>query len=83
MTPPRDDAPAADNEAASENEPASEKELDRGTKHVCPSCKCKYFDLKKPVLACPICGAAPPEPEAPKAPRLAPKSRRLAFGRYP
>ncbi len=33
--------------------------LDRGLKHTCPECECKYYDLKKKVVACPKCGAKP------------------------
>ncbi len=32
---------------------------DRGQKHVCPDCATKYYDLKRPVIACPKCGAGP------------------------
>ncbi len=41
---------------------------DRGTKHVCPDCQCKYYDLRNEVVACPKCGAKP----------LAEKSRKAA-----
>ncbi len=29
---------------------------DLGTKHVCFNCATKFYDLKKPVPACPKCG---------------------------
>ncbi|MGF1593866.1 MAG: FYDLN acid domain-containing protein [Kiloniellaceae bacterium] len=30
---------------------------ERGIKHSCTECGCKYYDLKKKVAACPKCGA--------------------------
>lgn len=32
-----------------------------GTKHECPSCGIKYYDLGKTEIVCPKCGAAPDE----------------------
>ena len=32
---------------------------DRGSKHICPKCEAKYYDLKKPNFVCPSCGAKP------------------------
>jgi uncharacterized protein (TIGR02300 family) len=31
----------------------------RGTKHACPECATKYYDLNKDVVTCPKCGAKP------------------------
>ena len=56
---------------------------DRGRKHLCPECDCKYYDLKRPVVACPKCGAKPPAPKTSKAAQPAKKTARLAFGRFP
>lgn len=33
---------------------------DRGQKHLCPECECKYYDLGKKAAVCPRCGAKPP-----------------------
>lgn len=33
--------------------------LERGTKHVCPDCATKYYDLMRTEIACPNCGAKP------------------------
>ena len=46
---------------------------DRGTKHTCPECASKYYDMKKEKFVCPRCGANPPPP--PKPSRLAPVRR--------
>lgn len=59
------------------------KTSERGRKHVCPECKVKYYDLKKEVIACPICGAKPPAAEAPKAAQPGRRAGRAAFGRFP
>lgn len=32
---------------------------DLGSKHICPNCAIKYYDLKKAVVVCPKCGAKP------------------------
>ena len=47
---------------------------DRGQKHICPKCAIKYYDLKKEVIACPGCGATPPEVKLPKAMHFAKKT---------
>ncbi len=45
---------------------------DLGTKHVCFKCATKFYDLKKPVPACPKCGVD--QRTRPAAPaRAAPK----------
>lgn len=31
----------------------------KGTKHVCPECESKYYDLNKSDPVCPKCGAKP------------------------
>lgn len=38
-------------------------ELNLGTKHECPSCGTKYYDLGKPKAACPKCGSSEEEAE--------------------
>ena len=32
---------------------------ERGTKHVCPECSTKFYDLMREKVACPSCGATP------------------------
>ena len=59
------------------------KVSDRGRKHLCPECECKYYDLKKAVITCPRCGAKPLAPKVPKVTQSAKKTARLAFGRFP
>lgn len=56
---------------------------DRGRKHLCPECECKYYDLKKPVVTCPKCGAKPLAPKMARSAQPVKKSPRLAFGRNP
>ena len=56
---------------------------DRGSKHVCPKCTGKYYDLGKVLVACPLCGAKPPAAKVPKAAAPARKMGRSTFGRYP
>lgn len=56
---------------------------ERGSKHVCPKCATKYYDLRKAVVVCPRCGAEPPAPKLRKAPQPARKTARTTFGRYP
>jgi hypothetical protein len=34
---------------------------DLGTKHICPKCGTRFYDLKKPDPRCPKCGADPRE----------------------
>jgi hypothetical protein len=59
------------------------KASERGSKHVCPQCAIKYFDLKKATVTCPNCGAKPLVAKVPKAAQSARKTGRLIFGRYP
>lgn len=57
---------------------------DRGSKHVCPKCMGKYYDLERAVVACPMCGAKPPAAKVPKAAAApARKMGRSTFGRFP
>jgi uncharacterized protein (TIGR02300 family) len=42
---------------------------DLGSKHVCPECATKYYDLKKPGAVCPKCGAQPLVAPPPRPPR--------------
>jgi hypothetical protein len=55
--------------------------LDRGLKHVCPDCATKYYDLKRPVIACPKCGAGPAAPKPRRA--RAKAAAAIAQKRYP
>ena len=48
---------------------------DLGTKHVCFKCATKFYDLKKPVPACPKCGVD--QRTRPAAPVKAPPKRSL------
>lgn len=32
---------------------------ERGRKHLCPECGCKYYDMNRKIVACPSCGAKP------------------------
>jgi len=57
--------------------------LDRGSKHICPSCMIKYYDLGKQIVTCPKCGTKPVIMKAPKAPPPARKTGRPAFRRFP
>jgi uncharacterized protein (TIGR02300 family) len=57
--------------------------MDRGTKHVCPECECKYYDLKNAVVACPKCGAKPPPTKLRKAPNRPKDAARAKTWRYP
>lgn len=56
---------------------------DRGSKHVCPKCTTKYYDLRQAVVVCPNCGAKPPAAKVSKAAQPAGKARRVTFGRFP
>ena len=67
----------------STEEPEDMNRSNRGMKHVCPKCESKYYDLKMPVVACPICGAKPPAARLPRAAQPARKIARTTFGRYP
>ncbi|HET7785458.1 MAG TPA: TIGR02300 family protein [Myxococcales bacterium] len=49
---------------------------DLGSKYVCYKCGTKFYDLKKPVPACPKCGAD--QREAPVAKPLSARAARAA-----
>ena len=57
--------------------------MDRGAKHVCPECECKYYDLKGAVVACPKCGAKPLPSKLPKSSGRSKDARRTKTWRYP
>jgi uncharacterized protein (TIGR02300 family) len=57
--------------------------LQRGAKHVCSDCACKYYDLGKKGAACPKCGGQPILQQLPRSGRPVKKSRRTTFGQYP
>ncbi len=57
--------------------------ISRGSKHVCPDCVIKYYDLGKEVVTCPKCGAAPAVTVVLKSKRPIKKSGRMQSGRYP
>ncbi len=54
------------------------KRSERGRKHVCPECECKYYDLAKKVAVCPRCGAKPPAAKLVSSGRPARASRGFA-----
>jgi len=55
---------------------------DRGAKHTCSECSCKYYDLKDKITACPKCGAKTPAPLA-RGTRRVGKGGRTPAWRYP
>jgi hypothetical protein len=55
----------------------------RGEKHVCSDCACKYYDLGKKGAACPKCGGSPLVQQLPRSGRPVKKSPRKVFGQYP
>ena len=57
--------------------------LDRGSKHICPKCAAKYYDLRKVIVACPLCGAKPAAAKVPKATPPTRNAGRRIFGRFP
>jgi len=54
---------------------------DLGTKYVCYKCGTKFYDLKKPVPACPKCGAD--QREAPVAKPTSARAAKAAPPREP
>lgn len=54
---------------------------DLGSKHLCPNCATKYYDLKKTVVLCPRCGAKPLVASVPKAAAARRASRSAALRR--
>ncbi len=52
----------------------------RGAKHVCADCACKYYDLGKKGAACPKCGGAAVAKKLQSSGRPVKKSSRRSFG---
>ncbi|WP_193369164.1 FYDLN acid domain-containing protein [Pelagibius marinus] len=52
---------------------------ERGRKHLCPDCECKYYDLNKKTVTCPKCGAKPAPQKLPRSGRPVRASRGVAF----
>lgn len=52
----------------------------RGAKHTCSDCACKYYDLGKSGAACPKCGGAAIEKKLQSSGRPVRKSSRRSFG---
>jgi uncharacterized protein (TIGR02300 family) len=59
------------------------KASERGSKHICPKCACKYYDLGNETVTCPSCGAKPPVAKLARSVPSAKRSGRSTFGRYP
>lgn len=55
----------------------------RGSKHVCPECTTKYYDLRRDIVVCPKCGAKPAPPKLRRSGQPAKKTAPVRFGRYP
>ena len=51
----------------------------RGSKHLCSECACKYYDLGKKNATCPKCGGQPIGQQLPSSGRQAKKSPRRVF----
>lgn len=56
---------------------------ERGLKHLCPECDCKYYDMLKAVIACPKCGAKPAPPKLLRSNRPVRTSKTPSFRSYP
>lgn len=41
--------------------------IDRGSKHVCPDCAIKFYDMKVEPAACPKCGGTPNPVQLPRS----------------
>ena len=54
---------------------------ERGSKHVCPDCGTKYYDLRKDVVTCPKCGAKPAPSKLPRTGQPSRRSGSVKFGR--
>ncbi len=50
--------------------------VDLGSKHECPSCGAKFYDLGKPDPTCPKCGANPTTAEEEEQGKKAPPASR-------
>ncbi|MGD1877695.1 MAG: FYDLN acid domain-containing protein [Kiloniellaceae bacterium] len=57
--------------------------IDRGLKHLCPECECKYYDMKKAVVLCPKCGAKPAPAKLPRSNRPVRTSKAPVPRNYP
>lgn len=57
--------------------------MNRGTKHVCPKCAARYYDLGKEFMACPKCGVKPLAVKMPDPAQQAKKTRPGIVWRYP
>lgn len=56
------------------------KASDRGLKHVCSACACKYYDLGNKGALCPKCGGTAEPDKLQASGRPVKKSRRTMFG---
>ena len=56
--------------------------LERGSKHLCPDCSTKYYDLMKTNFTCPNCGAKPPAAKVRRTPSTAKTAKTKTFMRY-
>lgn len=60
---------------------------ERGTRHVCPDCATRYYDLNRDVVTCPKCGTKPPAPKLARATRpprdAGHANNRMTMRRYP
>jgi uncharacterized protein (TIGR02300 family) len=54
---------------------------ERGAKHVCPDCACKFYDMKAETVACPKCGGTPAPVQLPRRRAHVRKSVNPAFRR--
>lgn len=59
------------------------KVSERGSKHICPKCESKYYDLSDESATCPNCGAKPPVAKLPRSAPSAKTTGRSTLGRYP
>lgn len=51
----------------------------RGLKHVCSECACKYYDLGRKKATCPKCGGQPVQQQLPSSGRPAKRAPRRTF----
>ena len=59
------------------------KASQRGAKHICADCACKFYDLGRKDAACPKCGGQPAVHRLQASGRPVKKSSRTTFGQYP